>query len=107
MVLYLTLCSLRYFAILLNLFLIFVVALTLRVFFLGIVVLIKYQSDIYFFGRSILICNSLSCLGSASEGASMTEVWPEDVTGKGMTSRMLSSPAKIMTKRSSPGAMPA
>jgi len=43
----------------------------------------------------IFIPNSFSCSSATAEGASITAVLPAVLTGKAITSRMLSSPERI------------
>ena len=56
---------------------------------------------------STFSCNSSSCLGSSSPGASSMTSRPLLFFGKAMQSRMLSRPAMRLTKRSRPKARPA
>jgi hypothetical protein len=53
------------------------------------------------------ICSSSSCFCVTSPGAPIMTSWAFLFIGKGMISRMESSPASSMTMRSTPGAMPA
>ena len=53
------------------------------------------------------ICNSSNCFCSTVEGASIITSWAFLFMGKGMISRMELSPARSITIRSTPGAMPA
>ena len=53
------------------------------------------------------ICTSSSCFCSTAEGAPIMTSCAFLFMGKGMISRMESSPASSMTIRSTPGAMPA
>ncbi len=53
------------------------------------------------------ILSSSSCFCSTKEGAPIIRSWAFLFMGKGMISRMESSPASSMTMRSTPGAMPA
>ena len=61
----------------------------------------------YSSGFTRAICNSSSCFWVTSLGALIITSWAFLFMGKGMISRMESSPANSMTMRSTPGAMPA
>ena len=56
---------------------------------------------------SILIDNSANWKSVTSEGAPVIRQAPRCVFGKAITSRMFSSPSINITRRSSPGAIPA
>ena len=56
---------------------------------------------------SLIHISSLSCPGFTSEGAPIIMSCAFLFIGKGITSRMLSSPARSITMRSTPGAIPA
>src|SRR5690348_18408934 len=53
-----------------------------------------------------LIANSFNCRSGTGDGASHIRSVPRAVLGNGITSRIVVSPARIMTMRSSPSAMP-
>ena len=56
---------------------------------------------------STLMCSSSNCFSLTVPGAPIMTSWAFLFMGKGMISRMDSSPAKSITIRSTPGAMPA
>ena len=56
---------------------------------------------------TIAICTSSNCFCSTVEGEPIMTSWAFLFMGKGIISRMESSPASSMTMRSTPGAMPA
>ena len=58
-------------------------------------------------GLMMAMCSSSSCFCVTSLGALIITSWAFLFMGKGMISRMESSPASSITIRSTPGAMPA
>ena len=58
-------------------------------------------------GLTMAMCSSSSCFCVTSLGALIITSWAFLFMGKGMISRMESSPASSITMRSTPGAMPA
>ena len=69
----------------------------------GLFLVLLYSST----SPTTAMCSSSSCFCVTSEGAPIMMSWALLFIGKGMTSRMESSPARSMTMRSTPGAMPA
>src|SRR6185312_2586087 len=57
-------------------------------------------------GRTVRICNSLSCRSVTGVGLAVIRSWPFWVLGKAITSRMLVVPQSRATIRSRPKAMP-